>query len=301
MRITVVSAAIMFAAASPFGSSSGDNGCASCATAVQISAPTTAPANQDASAAKSDAGANAQSAEPAAASEAAVRPDVCATLIAAAQDNELPPAFLARLIWQESRFDPQSVSRAGALGIAQFMPQTASEVGLGNPYDPIEALPASARLLSHLHREFGNLGLAAAAYNAGRGRIRDWLSSRQSLPQETKNYVQIITGNSAKDWTDERSWLELPTALPTGTPCREINAADGGAAVPVKVQLSAEITNLIQKGKAELEAAAARARRSVKLHRARRGRDTMIALHHHGHRHKALAARGSRRARLADV
>jgi hypothetical protein len=178
------------------------------------------------------------------------------------------------------------------------MPQTASEIGLSDPYDPSEALPASARLLAKLHREFGNLGLAAAAYNAGSGRIRDWLSKRQSLPRENKNYVRIITGYSAEDWTEEQSVLALPTSLAEENPCREINEADGGAAVPVKVVLSGEITSLMQRAKAEIEAAPARARRLVKLHRGRRAKETTIALHS---RRKALAARSSRKARLADA
>jgi hypothetical protein len=178
------------------------------------------------------------------------------------------------------------------------MPQTASEVGLSDPYDPIEALPASARLLSKLHREFGNLGLAAAAYNAGSGRIRDWLSNRQPLPRETKGYVRIITGYSADDWTEEQSVLALPTALPTGTPCREINVADGGQPVPVKVALSGEITGLIQQAKAEIKAAAARARQLAKTHRSRRGKETVTAQHNG---HKTLAARGARKTRLADA
>lgn len=199
MRCYVASAAMMVAAAIPFASRSGVSECASCAKTTQVSVP----ANSDGeNAAPGNIETTIRSLSNEASDEAA-KPDVCATLIAAARDNELPPAFLARLIWQESRFDPQSVSSAGAIGIAQFMPQTASEIGLSDPYDPIEALPASARLLSRLHREFGNLGLAAAAYNAGSGRIRDWLSNRQPLPRETKGYVRIITGYSAEDWTEE--------------------------------------------------------------------------------------------------
>ena len=297
MRFYVAFAAMIVAALMPFASRSSEGVCAKCA-AVQISAvarsafdrglpmatPTRdAPANQPQSDATSD--------EP-------TKRDVCAMLIGAARDNDLPPAFLARLIWQESEFDSQSVSHAGAIGIAQFMPQTAIEIGLSDPYDPSEALPASARLLAKLHREFGNLGLAAAAYNAGSGRIRDWLSKRQSLPRETKNYVRIITGYSAEDWTEEQSVLALPTSLAEENPCREINEADGGSAVPVKVVLSGEITSLMQRGKAEIRAAPARARRLVKLHRGRRAKETTIALHS---RRKALAARSSRKARLADA
>jgi len=299
MRFYVASAAIIVAAAIPFASSSGDNACASCATAVQLTTPAASGNDQGApTEPASDNSAN--QSQPDVASEAAAHPDVCTTLVAAARDNELPPVFLARLIWQESGFDPQSVSHAGAVGIAQFMPQTAKEMGLNDPYDPAEALPASARLLSKLNREFGNLGLAAAAYNAGSGRIRDWLSNRQSLPRETQNYVRIITGNSAKDWTEEQSVLELATKLPRGTPCPNIDTADSGA-VPVKVALSSEITGLIRRAKEEMEAAAAKARRLAslaKLHRGRRGKETEIASRHG---RKTLAAHTSKRTKLADA
>jgi Transglycosylase SLT domain len=306
MRFCVASAAIIAAAVIPFASSSGDSACANCATQMQLTTTTASGNDQTAPAPEPANDAAASQSQANAASEAAARPDVCTTLVAAARDNELPPAFLARLIWQESGFDPQSVSHAGAVGIAQFMPQTAREIGLNDPYDPTEALPASARLLSKLNREFGNLGLAAAAYNAGSGRIRDWLSNRQSLPRETQNYVRIITGNSAKNWTEDQSVLELPTKLPRGTPCPNIDTADGGSAVPVKVALSGEITGLIRKAKEELirrakeemEEAAAKARRLAKLHHGRRGKDTEIASRHG---RKTLAAHTTKRTRLADA
>src|SRR5215467_15001309 len=105
-----------------------------------------------------------------------VRPDtatsICLMAEAAASANGLPFEFFARLIWQESRFRPDAVgpvTRSGerARGIAQFMPRTASERGLLDPHDPVQALPKSAEFLRELINEFGNLGLAAAAYNAG--------------------------------------------------------------------------------------------------------------------------------------
>ena len=108
---------------------------------------------------------------------------LCSALAAAAAQNDLPTDFFARLIWQESRFDPLAVSRAGAQGVAQFMPATASRRGLSNPFDPLEAIAESARLLRDLRREFGNLGLAAAAYNAGSGRVHDWLAGWGALPE----------------------------------------------------------------------------------------------------------------------
>jgi Transglycosylase SLT domain len=118
----------------------------------------------------------------------------------AATAHTLPVNYFLRLIRQESGFDPNSVSPAGAQGIAQFMPGTASNRGLKDPFDPAEALPKSAELLSELKDHFGNLGLAAAAYNAGPERIRRWLAGESPLPQETINYVRVITGHDAADW-----------------------------------------------------------------------------------------------------
>jgi hypothetical protein len=122
----------------------------------------------------------------------------------AATAHHLPINYFLRLIRQESGFDPNSVSHAGAQGIAQFMPGTASIRGLKDPFDPAEALPKSAELLSELKDDFGNLGLAAAAYNAGPDRIRKWLAGQSSLPQETIDYVRIITGHNVTDWAKSK-------------------------------------------------------------------------------------------------
>jgi hypothetical protein len=130
-----------------------------------------------------------------------IRPNAsCDTLNSAASTHGLPLEFFTRLIRQESNFDPNSVSRAGAQGIAQFMPGTARWRGLSNPFEPTEALYESARWLSELRNQFGNLGLAAAAYNAGPRRVRDWISGRGQLPRETRAYVRIITGRVAEEW-----------------------------------------------------------------------------------------------------
>jgi len=87
-----------------------------------------------------------------------------------------------------------------AQGIAQFMPSTARERGVLDPFDPVAALPKSAEFLQELHARFGNLGLAAAAYNAGPRRLRDWLNGHGSLPGETRYYVIAITGRSTDEW-----------------------------------------------------------------------------------------------------
>jgi len=156
------------------------------------------------------------------------RQEICDSLTEAAQSNALPIAYFIRLLFQESSFDAGSVSSAGAQGIAQFMPETAATEGLKNPFDPLQAIPASARLLRKLFDQFGNLGLAAAAYNAGPKRVQDWLASKGKgrLPQETEGYVKIVTGRPAATW---RLAGATGTALtvPRQAPCR-----DAGTPVP---------------------------------------------------------------------
>ena len=132
--------------------------------------------------------------------------DICRALAQAAADNELPEEFFTRLIWQESRFDPAATSPAGAQGIAQFMPQTAATRGLVNAFEPLQALRESASYLRELRTTFrGNLGLAAAAYNAGPGQVEGWLAGRLRLPGETQAYVRIVTGQSAEAWAAQKS------------------------------------------------------------------------------------------------
>jgi hypothetical protein len=151
---------------------------------------------------------------------------ICQALAVAAAQNELPTDFFVRLIWQESRFNPAAVSRAGAQGVAQFMPATANWRGLANPFDALEAIAESAKLLRDLRLEFGNLGLAAAAYNAGSGRVRDWLVGRRALPGETIAYVRIVTGYAPEHWTGTSASIgELQSAKPV--PCREIAGIAG--------------------------------------------------------------------------
>ncbi|HLM13391.1 MAG TPA: lytic transglycosylase domain-containing protein, partial [Reyranella sp.] len=149
--------------------------------------------------------------------------DICRTLAQAATDNELPEEFFTRLIWQESRFDPAAVSPAGAQGIAQFMPQTAAMRGLANAFEPLEALRESAGYLRELRTTFrGNLGLAAAAYNAGPGQVEAWLAGRRRLPFETQAYVRIITGYAAEAWASPTPPQMQASRAPTGERCVEL-------------------------------------------------------------------------------
>ncbi|WP_331291836.1 MULTISPECIES: lytic transglycosylase domain-containing protein [Methylobacterium] len=139
-----------------------------------------------------------------------------ALIAAAAAANGLPSDFFLRLLRQESGLNPNAVSPVGALGIAQFMPGTAAERGLRNPFDPLEAIPKSAELLREHRARFGNLGLAAAAYNAGPQRVRGWLEGRSGMPAETRDYVARITGRTVEEWAAEsgRSFLSVPPLFP---------------------------------------------------------------------------------------
>lgn len=148
------------------------------------------------------------------------REEICGTIAETARSNDLPFSFFIRLLYQESGFRPGAISSAGALGIAQFMPETATDRGLDNPFDPLQAIRASARLLRDLNQKFGNLGLAAAAYNAGPRRVADWIASKGQLPQETQDYVNTITGWPIETWKTIAQAGSPAVKLPQAAPCQ---------------------------------------------------------------------------------
>ena len=208
------------------------------AMAVRNERPTTADAAVHAAASAND--------------ESAPPNPICEAVKSAAEEHDIPIGFLARLLWQESRFRAEEVSSAGAQGIAQFMPQTAVEMGLRNPFDPLQAIPASARFLRKLYDQFGNLGLAAAAYNAGGGRIEKWLSRRSSLPKETRDYVKIITGHKAEAWTDEENTVYMPTDLPAKAPCEGVGGLSRKDQIAtVNVDLTPSASAMLRKAEAD--------------------------------------------------
>ena len=92
-----------------------------------------------------------------------------------------------------------------------------------NPFDPIHALHAAGKFLNKLVAQFGNLGLAAAAYNAGPGRVSAYVAKRRGLPEETRNYVVRITGKTADKWTSSK-FVQAPEAkvMPAKAPCVEV-------------------------------------------------------------------------------
>jgi hypothetical protein len=151
---------------------------------------------------------------PAAAADAGA---ICALIDRAADAHRLDPDYFARLIWKESRFDVKALSPKGAQGVAQFMPGTARLRGLDDPWNPEQAIPASAAYLAELRRRFGNLGLAAAAYNSGEARVERWLRVGGSLPAETEDYVLSITRRPA-EWFREAGREVEPRPLDAARP-----------------------------------------------------------------------------------
>ena len=165
---------------------------------------------------------------------------VCQMIETAARAHDLPPEFFARVIWQESRFRPDTVGprrRNGesAKGIAQFMPGTAAEKGLLDPFDPVQALPKAAHFLRELKDQFGNLGLAAAAYNAGSSRVRGWLAGARMLSVETRKYVAAVTGVPAEEWAKAGA---RKAAVKTSPNCGELMALLQQSAPPQELGLS---------------------------------------------------------------
>ncbi len=171
------------------------------------------------------------------------RESLCLIIESAARSHDLPLEFFARVIWQESRFQADAVgptTRNGqrAQGIAQFMPGTAEERRLLDPFDPVQALPKSAEFLGELRDRFGNLGLAAAAYNAGPRRVQEWLDGSGGMPAETRNYVLAITGSAIDDWRGGAA--VKPQAVPS-TNCRQLMALLRRAPNPFVSQLETRV------------------------------------------------------------
>jgi hypothetical protein len=121
-----------------------------------------------------------------------VPPPFAPTLREAAQRWNVSATLLAAQLYVESNFNPFAVSKAGARGIAQFMPGTARAYGLDNPFDATEAIHAQAHLMRDLLKQFGSVPLALAAYNAGPAPVQ----ACGCVPPypETQGYVARILG-----------------------------------------------------------------------------------------------------------
>ena len=110
----------------------------------------------------------------------------------AAERHNVDPNLVRAVIKVESNFNPNAVSRKGAMGLMQLMPQTARQLNVENPFDPEQNIDAGVRHLKHLMENFGgDVKLSLAAYNAGAGAV----ARSAGVPRiaETRNYVKRIT------------------------------------------------------------------------------------------------------------
>lgn len=113
---------------------------------------------------------------------------IAAMLDEAARRYEIPPALLRGVAWVESRGRADAVSRAGAMGVLQLMPQTAEGLGVADPFDPPENIDGGARFLKRLIDRFGSVEPALAAYNWGPRRVADG----RPWPQSVRGYVRKV-------------------------------------------------------------------------------------------------------------
>ena len=114
----------------------------------------------------------------------------------AARDNDLDPSLVRAVVKTESNFNPQAVSKAGAMGLMQLMPGTAQDLGVEDPFDPVENVYGGARYLKQMvNRYSGDIKKALAAYNWGPGNLE---KSTGRMPEETRNYVRIVSGHYQK-------------------------------------------------------------------------------------------------------
>lgn len=118
-------------------------------------------------------------------------------MIEAANRYRIDPRLLRAICFTESRYRANAISPKGALGLMQFMPETAARYGLRNPFDPKAAIDAGARYLRDLLARFnGRMDLAVAAYNAGEGAVESFLTGRPLVMRTGKviNARGLVTG-----------------------------------------------------------------------------------------------------------
>ena len=118
--------------------------------------------------------------------------DIDAAIDAAAARHNVDPNLVRSVVKVESNFNPNAVSRKGAMGLMQLMPSTARSLNVSNPFDPQQNVDAGVRHLRKLLDSYGgNVPLSLAAYNAGSGAV----ARSAGVPhfRETQNYVRRIT------------------------------------------------------------------------------------------------------------
>lgn len=148
----------------------------------------------------------------------------------------VPFSIFRAVIGQESAWNPNAMSSAGAVGIAQLMPGTARDLGVANPFDPKQSLNGSAKYLGLLKNKFGNWTDAVAAYNAGPGGWSKVLAGEKNVPAETSDYLaKVFTKANSYGYAGGPAWQQNPTVSgvddgPGGAPLQmTITGKTGGS------------------------------------------------------------------------
>ncbi|HEX9502834.1 MAG TPA: transglycosylase SLT domain-containing protein [Patescibacteria group bacterium] len=110
----------------------------------------------------------------------------------------IPPDYFVAQINEESGFNPNAESHAGAIGIAQIMPDTASGLGI-DPWNPVQSLAGASQLMSRYYQKYGDYAKALSAYNYGYERTNSVIDEygvnwKGHIPSETRAYIAIIMG-----------------------------------------------------------------------------------------------------------
>lgn len=173
----------------------------------------------------------------------------------AGQKYGVDPTLLVRQGRQESGFDPNAVSPAGAQGISQFMPDTAKQYGI-DPADPNQSIDAQGHMMADGEKQFGgNPGMALMAYNWGSGNVQKWLDSGAdpaNVPRETSDYVEKVSGKPVEAWLGGQAGgqPEAPTVSPQeaigALPPRDILSAM--LRNPITRQLGVQLVQDARKG-----------------------------------------------------
>ena len=132
----------------------------------------------------------------------------------AAETYQIPEQLLRAIAYHESRYQPEVVSSAGAMGVMQLMPATAHDMGVSNPFDPEQNIMGGAKLLGRLFEKYdGDLKLTLAAYGAGSGSVAKY----GGVPpfEETQNFVRDIMA-AVGDISQEHAPVQHPSATYTG-------------------------------------------------------------------------------------